>query len=198
MPKPSRQGWVQFLETNNNGNQSGGVILPFAAAAALNVGDVVWISADMTVNKSVVPADHQKLIGVVVGGARSSPLFQATGAPTNIDAIEPVYDPVAIAAGIVAAGAVGETVFVCVLGMCYVICDAVIAAGLRLSPSVTVAGRVRPSTDPVISAGAVAVTSSAANGAGTVSGDGFGRGVGKLLEASGGIGQVKRAFISLA
>lgn len=175
MPKPSRAGWLQFLEVNNNGNQAGGIIQPFTAAVALNVGDAVWISADMTVNKSVVAADHAKALGVVVGGSRSSPLYQAAGQAVNIDSIEPVYDPIAIAAGFVAAGA-GETVLVCMLGLCYVICDAAIVAGLRLSPSLTIAGRVKASTDLTIATGV--------------------GGIGKLLEASAGAGNAKRAFIS--
>lgn len=192
MTKPTKLGWLQLRETNNNLQSAGGVIMPFAAAAALNVGEAVWLSADYTVNKSTVATDHQKVIGVVVGGVRAGPLGAAGG---NIDSAEPIYDPVAIAAGLLAANA-GEQVLVCMFGECYVITDAAIAAGVRICPSTTTAGRVRAGTDPVVAAGATAVTSSAANGA-IITGDAFARGVGKLLEASSGAGQAKRVFVNL-
>jgi hypothetical protein len=179
MPKPTKFGFVLLNEVNNNG----------FAAAALNVGDTVWFSADRTVNKSAVAADHQKLAGVVVAGARAGPLVG-----NNPDWMEPIYDPNLIAAGVAAATGAGDTILIAIAGEVYVITDAAIAVGLRIAPSTTVAGRVRPATDPVIAAGGVAVTSTAANGA-IITGDGFGRGLGRMTEASCGAGVAKRAMI---
>jgi hypothetical protein len=175
MPKPTKFGFVLLNEVNNNGFAAGALVIAVAAAAALNVGDTVWFSADRTVNKSAVAADHQKLAGVVVAGA-------------------PIYDPNLIAAGVAAATGAGDTILIAIAGEVYVITDAAIAVGLRIAPSTTVAGRVRPATDPVIAAGGVAVTSTAANGA-IITGDGFGRGLGRMTEASGGAGVAKRAMI---
>ena len=49
----------------------GGPSYPFTAAAALKIGDAVWISAANTVNKSAVAADGVKFIGFVIGGGGS-------------------------------------------------------------------------------------------------------------------------------
>lgn len=194
MPTPAALGWLTLFEKNNNGFQAGGVVLPFTAAGALNVGDIVWISADMTVNKSNVAADHQKVIGVVVAGPHSSPLASSAAASNNPAWMEPVYDPNQIAAGVAASLNAGDQVLVCVLGIAYVVTAAAIAAGVGLVPDTVTPGRVKAASDPAVAAGATAVTSTAANGA-IITGDGFRRGCGKLLEASGGAGVAKRALI---
>lgn len=185
---PSGTGWLKYGDFSGGEAAGfdtlapGGVVFPFKAGGALLLGDSVYISADRTVNKSAVAADHTKRVGIVVGG-------QQTGFECNNNLGE--Y-------GVRVAANATEIVLVCLQGVSYVICDAAIAAGLPISPSVTVAGRVRPATVPVVAAGAVAVTSAVANGAGSITGDGFNRILGMLLEASTGAGQVKLALILTA
>lgn len=184
---PSNTGWVQYGDYSGGTAAGfdtlapGGIVLPFknGSGGTLLLGDSVFISADRSVSKSVTAADHTKRVGIVVGG-------QQTGFEANNNLGE--Y-------GVRVAANNGEVVMVCVQGVSYVICDAAIGAGVAVAPSTTVAGRVRPATLPTITAGATAVTSSAANGAGTISGDGFNRILGTLLEASTGAGQVKLALI---
>lgn len=185
--RASSTGWIQYGDLSGSEIAGfdtlapGGIVLPFknGSGGTLLLGDSVFISADRSVSKSILPADHTRRVGIVVGG-------QQTGFECNNNLGE--YG------SRVAANAT-EVVLVCIEGVSYVICDAAIAAGVPIAPSTTVAGRVRPATLPVVAAGAVAVTSSAANGAGTVSGDGFSRIHGTMLEASTGAGQVKLALI---
>jgi len=165
--------------------QPGGIVLPFVGAAVLNIGDAVYISADLTVNKSTVATDHQKRVGIVVGGdltgmEAGTALAQWGTRPAN-----------SLTAG------VGPNVLVLFLGVSYVVCDAAIGAGVGIAPSTTVAGRVRPATALAVAAGAVAVTSVAANGTSDITGDGMTRVLGILLEAASAPGDVRLAMIGL-
>lgn len=176
-----RDSMVTAAEGGSDLIYPGGIVLPFIGAALLNIGDVVWLSADNTVNKSAVLADHSKVIGVVVGGDATS---GEVGGPKS------AYG--AKAANSVAAG---MNVLVHVYGAQYVVCDAATAVG-PICASITVAGRVRAATPLVVAAGAVAVTSTAANGA-ILTGDGAGRILGRLLQAAAAPGDVRLALVGI-
>lgn len=199
----------------------GGEVIQFTASGTLLVGDLVYFSAASTVAKSNNTANHTKIAGVVVGG-------QSTDGAI-ID--EETY------VGITAATD-GQTVLVLVRGLAYVKGAAAIAAGLPLVADTTTAGRVKAATDfavtaptigtitvsaptigtldATVDAGAVAVTSSAANGAiatvvgapgggvlsgapagGVLSGEGNARIIGKAIEACSGAADVFLAWIRI-
>jgi len=103
----------------------GGDILPFTAAAALNIGDAVYISAADTVAKSNTPANYQKFAGIVVGGKAT--YNQVGTLSTDVG---------------VAAAATGEIVLVQRSGKAWVVADAAIVAGALLTQGATTAGRV--------------------------------------------------------
>ena len=110
----------------------GGRVVRYTAAAALNVGDAVFISAAGTVNKSTVAADHLKRAGIVVGG-------EAIGAARV--AVQRAADVGK------AAAAAGQAVLVAVDGsICYAVAQAAIAAGAAVKPDLTTAGRVLTAT----------------------------------------------------
>lgn len=186
---PSRasiQGYTilrdQFVNAGDGGsdiNYPGGLVLPFIGAAALKLGEAVYISADNTVNKSAVAADHLAYLGVVVGGDLTKGECGGPSAAYNSLVVNDTGS--------------NKGVLVQVFGVQSVICDAAIAVG-PIAPSTTVAGRVRAATGLVIAAGAVAVTSSAANGA-IITGDGFARIIGRLLVASGAAGDIRLALL---
>lgn len=162
----------------------GGIVLPFIGAAVLNLGDLVWLSADITVNKSAVLADHIKSIGVVVGGDLTGMEAGGAKAQYGVKAVN------SLAAGI------GPNVLVQVYGAQYVVCDAATAVG-PICASIILAGRVRAATPLAVAAGAVAVTSVAANGVTDISGDGQGRIIGRLLQAAAAPGDVRLALIGI-
>ena len=103
----------------------GGNVIPFIAGATLNVGDIVYVSAADTVNKSNTVANYQKFAGVVVGGYR-----------TNYNVITNPNDY-----GIQAAQA-NETVLVQNRGKALCIADAAVAATALLTQGAVTAGRV--------------------------------------------------------
>lgn len=111
------------------GSEIGGEVAEFIAAAALNVGDVVFLSADNTVNKSNTAANYNKFIGVVVGG-------ESTGGYIAQDA------QLTGTAAVVAASGVGKKVLVQYSGIARVISDAPVASGIPVTTGTTTAGRV--------------------------------------------------------
>lgn len=158
-----------------NGGQVGGETRTYLAGGTLLVGDVVYLSANNTVNKSATASNHEKVVGVVVGGRSTNMLLALDSADVGTT-----------------AAAVNRPVIVLRQGRAWVMLDTVTAtdtihAGDRIKPSTGIAGRVRPATATItatgaagtIPAGATPVTSTAANGAIvtagaiTVAGDGF-------------------------
>ncbi len=103
----------------------GGDVLQFIAAAALNIGDVVYLSAANTVNKSNTPANYQKFVGVVVGGKAT--YNQIGTLSTDVGN---------------AAAAANEDVLVQFNGKCWAVADAAVAAGGLITQGATTAGRV--------------------------------------------------------
>lgn len=112
------------------GYDVGGTVEEYSAGAALNIGDVVYLSAANTVNKSLTAATTLgKLVGVVVGGAK-----------TDMRCISRKLDVGQQAA------ASGERVLVQVSGKCWAVSDAAVSAGDILAAGTTTAGRVKTGT----------------------------------------------------
>lgn len=189
--KPTIGGYMIFRDTAVTPAEGGtdliypaGIVLPFIGAVVLNLGDAVWLSADNTVNKSAVLADHSKSIGIVVGGDLTGGECGGPKAQYGAKAVNSI-------------GAGGSpNVLVQVYGVQYVVCDAAMAVG-PICASVTVAGRVRAASALAIAAGGVAVTSVAANGTTDITGDGQSRVIGRLLQAAAAPGDVRLALIGI-
>jgi len=103
----------------------GSTNLPFTAAAALNIGDVVYLSAADTAAKSNTPANYQKFLGVVVGGKATYGYVGTLSTDVGVS-----------------AAATGESVLVQRNGKAWVVADAAIVAGALLTQGATTAGRV--------------------------------------------------------
>ncbi len=186
--EPTNLPWIMMNDSlGEDGGQFavGGVVFVATAGAALNIGDAVFISGVGTVNKSVTAADHQKRCGIVVG-----PVARAVVSSFQ-KVIQRIND-----VGLQAA-ATNDPVLVCFGGLCYAVADAAITVGVAVAPSTTVAGRVRPATNPVVAAGATAVTSTAANGA-IITGDGFNRIIGMAFDASAAAGNIIRVLVAFS
>lgn len=121
--------WIILTDEVDNEIACGGIVLRAKAAAALLIGDAVWISADGTVNKSATTADFLKLAGIVLGG-------RAFGR----NAIQRAND-----VGLQCANA-NEEVYICQLGLCFGVAQAAITAGAFVKPDVTTAGRLNVAT----------------------------------------------------
>lgn len=106
---------------------SGGRCVVMTAAAALLVGDLVFISAANTVNKSNTIANYTAVLGVVVGGTA-----------TQMEAMLNSGD-----VGLTAAAAANDLVLVLFDGFAYVTAGAAVAAGAKLIVDSTTAGRVK-------------------------------------------------------
>jgi hypothetical protein len=127
---PSASSWLVIQGDPNDPLEIGGLLRIYTAAAALLVGDVVFLSAAGTVDKTVTTGTHVRAVGVVVGGT-------ATGMTCCSDSADVAT----------AAAAANERVLVCFSGTAFVIADAALATvGTPIAPSTTVAGRVRAST----------------------------------------------------
>lgn len=120
------QEWDLAADANGKyGYSVGGAVYVFSAGAALNIGDVVYLSAANTVNKSATTGTVLgKVMGVVVGGKL-----------TDMRCVSRKLD-----VG-VAAAASGDAVIVQYTGKCWVVSDAAIVAGVPLIPGTTTAGR---------------------------------------------------------
>lgn len=176
--------WTGRRTTGNDqtAGDLGGDVLALTAGATLNIGDIVYISGSSTVNKSTTTSNRPLAIGVVVGGAL-----------TNDEPAMEDYSATAIAAGVPAAN-VNQRVYVCVRGIVYVVADGAISVGAQITASASTAGRATAAANYTVAAGGTAVTSSAANGA-IINGDGTSGSIGKMLEASTGAAQVRKAYI---
>lgn len=148
--------WQTLSEDlGEDADTSGGIVIRVKAAAALNVGDAVFMSAARTVNKSTTATDYARRFGVVVGGDN----FEFHVLQEDGDVGEQ-------------AAAANKDVLVCVLGLCKVVAGGTIVAGDRLIADTGTAGRVIvgaqftiAGTDFTVDSGATPVTSTAANGA---------------------------------
>lgn len=120
--QPANAGFVGPTVEPGTVLSPGGVTFEYQAAAALNVGDAVFLDSNGEAAKSATTADYQKFIGIVVGGTK-----------TYMRAITRKAD-----VGIPAAAA-DEKVIVCYFGKCYGIAAAAIALG-GLVTVVTTAG----------------------------------------------------------
>lgn len=110
------------------GGQPGGQVRIFKNGVdTLIVGDVVYLSANNTVRKSTTLASYNTIMGVVVGGTKTS-MRGLVSAPAATDT----------------AALASQQVIVLSEGRAYVRIDAAagIAPGLLLQPSATVAGKV--------------------------------------------------------
>lgn len=118
--------WLTFNRTRRDkvSGEVGGITENFTAAAALNTGDCVFLSAVNTVNKSVTQANYVGFIGVVVGGAL-----------TNDNIVDRVGVP---------AANTGQRVIVQIAGTATVVAGAAVTAGTNFSviPDTATAGRV--------------------------------------------------------
>jgi hypothetical protein len=112
----------------------GGDVIVCTAAAALNIGDGVFLSAAFTVNKSAVAGNQVLVAGVVVGGVPRSTT------DSTLEVLQRAGDIGAQAA------ATGERVLVCIAGLCIVIADGAITVGASLKLSAATAGRVTTAT----------------------------------------------------
>ena len=133
--RPTSQGWVNYSEDNGETPaEIGGGLVCLTAEVALNVGDVVYLSAAVAgnVNKSLTPATTlDRIVGVVVGGDN-----------TNMEVIQ---DDTTI--GVLLAAAAGRRVLVAQIGVVKVLADAAIATfGNKVIDSIVVAGRVAVGT----------------------------------------------------
>lgn len=202
-----------------------GDVFRYNANVALNIGDAVHLISGTAnkVTKTTTTADHGRVVGVVVGGAKTY--------------MQIITDPGAY--NVVQAAAIGEQVLVLFDGIIYVIAGGTIAEGDNIRLDTGTAGRViatvaQSIAAPAISgapaltgapdkgtlaiaAGATPVTSAAANGtsdiggapgigslaatAGTlvvaapvISGDGTRKVFGKMLQTATA-GQIKLALI---
>jgi hypothetical protein len=129
--RPTSFGWIHMSEDNGDTvGEIGGIVVPFKAEVALNVGDVVYLSATVLkqVSKSAVAATTlDRIAGIVVGGEL-----------TNNEVIQ---DDTVI--GTLPAAAIGQRVLVAVAGIAKVLADAAIATfNGKVIDSTVVAGRV--------------------------------------------------------
>lgn len=129
--RPTRFPFIQHSVDNDARAKVGGTVVKFKAAAALKLGDCVFLSAADTVNKSTTTGDHDKVVGIVVGGAN-----------TNNEAVSD-----SASYGVITVADADEDVLVQIDGIAYVITDAADAAGSLLIPDdATTAGQVEAGT----------------------------------------------------
>lgn len=183
--KPTNFPWLMMSESLGEDNVGiGGMVIRAKAAAALNIGDAVFISAANTVNKSTTAADYQKRAGIVVGGEN---MFMTV-----------LQDDDDI--GEIAADA-NEDVLVCIAGMCRGVAGATLAAGDRLIADGSTAGRLKVGAiiTATVDSGGTTVTSTAANGAIiTVAGDGISTIIGQAWTAAAAAGDKFTVFMQLS
>lgn len=111
----------------------GGNTITLLAAGALNIGDLVSLTAAGHVNKTLLAADMIRFVGIVIGGG-SAP----GGGTVGADFARYGTDAV----GTAAATAAEQAVVIQVDGIAYVVADAAVAAIVPVTNSAIVAGRV--------------------------------------------------------
>lgn len=128
--EPTNFGFVKHAEDEGSA-KPGGPVFEMTASGALNVGDAVLISAEDTVLKTEVTANHKNRIGIVVGGTQTG-----MRALSGSDALG------------LAAAADGEQVLVQYAGIAWAVADtATVAVGDKLKLGSTTAGRLMDGTD---------------------------------------------------
>lgn len=180
MGRPTTHSGIKYARPGEGLSRlpTGGQVMLFKAGAALNIGDIVYISAADTVNKSAVAGTFdRKLVGVVVGGKNNDNVIAETASEVGV-----------------AAAAANEDVLVMVEGVTFVKADGIIAVGDPFTASTTTAGKATAAADLTIASGAVAVTSTAANG-NIIAGAGRSKIVGKMLEAAAADNDVKKVWV---
>lgn len=109
--------------------QPGGLVLRFKAAAALKIGDIVYVSALNTVAKSTTAANYQAMGGIVVGYCSFTRgqeyIWQSTTGAIGVSTC-----------------AADDDVFVCISGVAWAVADAAITAYAKVGAGGTTAGRV--------------------------------------------------------
>lgn len=148
--------WVTGSDDDLSNSTPGGRVVRLKAGGTLVIGDAVYMSGDLTVNKAAASAAQQKLrIGIIVGGqsfnsdgevATDSNLFGQTAATVN------------------------QWVLVCFHGVTYVKVAAAIAVGRSLVLDTATAGRVKEVTNLSAGNSTLAIGGSPAIGTLAVSG----------------------------
>jgi len=125
--KATELPYVINSQNQEDSIRMGGQVIKGLAGAALNVGDVVFLSAVDTFNKSATVANLTGLFGVVVGGDLTfGQIIQADSA-----------------IGVLPAAGVGQVVIVQVTGSVKVLADAALATfNTKVTGAATTAGRV--------------------------------------------------------
>ncbi len=111
----------------------GGETVVMKSAAALNIGDGVFVSGVDIVDKSTTVLDYAARAGIVVGGQIPEEGSMAV--------LQDVLD-----IGEIAASAINKLVLVCTAGICRVVADGIIAVGDVVEPDAVTAGRVSTGT----------------------------------------------------
>lgn len=135
--RPTNAVWVLYNDANGEDAgafATGGDVLLATAAAALNIGDSVYLSAAFTVNKSNVAGNQVLVAGVIVGGV---PRSVESG---TLEVIQRAGD-----IGKQAAAA-NDPVLVAVSGLAVCVADGAITAGASVKLSTTTAGQVTAAT----------------------------------------------------
>lgn len=127
----------------------GGNTVVMIAEAALKIGDVVFISAENSVNKSGTQADYQAAAGVVVGGGSSGGVDYG------------IFDEGAVGLALVGAA---KSVVVQVDGIAYVMAGDAVSAGNALTGDTATAGRVIPTGATAGQIIGIALTDAAVDG----------------------------------
>lgn len=143
---------INSVKSGEDKDTVGGVVILAKAAVSLLGGDAVFVSDDLTVSKSVTAGDYSRRCGIVVSGNK---VWSGSG----------LYIPDDSSLVGVSVADPDKDVLVCIQGLCYGIAGAALTAGNSLVASTTTAGRLVTGASLTIAAGAVAVTSTAANGA---------------------------------
>lgn len=181
----------QFAD-NNLVPSPAGLIIQCQAALALNIGDVVQYTATLG-QVTKLTTNPSRVAGIVVGGQGTPDqgVWEDSGTYAS--------DAASVLAGIPAATAIGQYVFVLVTGIAWVVSDAAIAAATAITMSVTTVGRVAPGvSSATVAAGATPVTSTAANGAIIAGNDFITPVIGKSIDAAvGGAGVAFLAYINI-
>lgn len=125
MARPTNFTWVSAEEADLGADTPGGLVRRYLSAGTLLVGDVVFLSAALTANKSAVEADYNKHLGVVVGGTQTG--------------MEILQDDIDIG---VNAALIGQEVWVCYAGKAKVVTGAAVTLGDKITGSTVTAGRV--------------------------------------------------------
>lgn len=122
--------WDRLAEDADVAGGVGGLFVPMTAGAALLIGDIVYLSAASTVNKTLVAATNLAMVGIVVGG------------DTTYSRV--VQEDAAIGT---AAAASGAQVLVAVAGVAKILSDAAITLGNKVTAATaTTAGRGKTGT----------------------------------------------------